>query len=141
MFGSSRQMARIADDGYLPELLTKRKNLIPVYAILAMALTASGLIVIGGLRLILEFGSITFLLVSLLMAMANFRIRKLTHSSTLLTVMAIFGLLTGAAFILGHEYQTKPEQLAFIVILYVVLALLAWGYAKMRARASSALQK
>jgi len=134
MFGSSRQMARIADDGYLPETLTKRRNLIPTYAILAMALTASGLILIGGLQLILEFGSITFLLVSLLMAIANFKIRKKTHSSTLFTAIAILGLVIGAILILGHEYQTKPEQLQFIIILYAVLTLGAWGYAKMRTR-------
>ena len=76
IFGSSRQVARIADDGYLPKALTKRRNRIPTHAIIALAGTASLLILSGGLRLILEFGSITFLLVSLLMAIANFKIRK-----------------------------------------------------------------
>jgi len=37
MFGSSRQMARIADDGYLPATLSHRKGTIPDRAILAMA--------------------------------------------------------------------------------------------------------
>ena len=131
MFGSSRQMARIADDGYLPNILSKRKSLIPIYAILAMATIASGLIFIGGLQLILEFGSITFLLVSLLMAIANFKIRKETHSSTLFTVIAMLGLLIGAVLILVYEYQTKPEQLQFIVLLYILLTIGAWGYAKL----------
>ena len=97
MYGSSHQMARIADDGYLPYLLRKRKVTIPVNAILAMAMamTATFLILIGGLRLILEFGSITFLIVSLLMAIANFKIRQKTNSSTLTTLVAIGGLLIG----------------------------------------------
>ncbi len=130
MFGSSRQMARIADDGYLPGALSHRRGMIPTYAILAMAATASTLIFVGGLRLILEFGSITFLLVSLLMAIANFKIRHATHSSTLFTLVAIAGLGIGSILILWYEYKTKPEQMLFIVILYGILTLGAWGYSR-----------
>ena len=136
MFGSSRQMARIADDGYLPSSLTKRKSHIPTSAILAMAGTATLLILIGGLQLILEFGSITFLLVSLLMAIANFKIRKKTESSTLFTLISIFGLSTGTLLILCYEYQTKPKQLLFIVVLYLILTLGAWSYAKLKSKLS-----
>ena len=133
MFGSSRQMARIADDGYLPNILTKRiKSTIPSNAILAMATTASVLILVGGLRLILEFGSITFLLVSLLMAVANFKIRKQTKSSDFFTVVAIIGLAVGSILILWYEYKTKPEQMAFIVILYIILTIGAYSYAKIK---------
>jgi len=131
MFGSSRQMARIADDGYLPTILSLRRQHIPTYAILAMTSTATLLILVGGLQLILEFGSITFLLVSLLMAIANFKIRKQTNSSTLFTLISIGGLSVGSVLILIYEYQTNPEQMFFIVILYLLLALTAWGYAKM----------
>ncbi|SFV70275.1 amino acid transporter [hydrothermal vent metagenome] len=132
MFGSSRQMARIAEDGYLPKLLSKRtKNSIPSYAIITMATTASALILAGGLQLILEFGSITFLLVSLLMAIANFKIRKETHSSMLLTLIAIFGLSIGSSLILWYEYKSKPEQMLFIFVLYFLLSFGAWGYSKL----------
>lgn len=130
MFGSSRQMADIARDGYLPAFLSKRDNTIPKKAIVAMALTASFLIFVGGLKLILEFGSITFLLVSLLMAVANFKIRKKTDSHTLFSLIAILGLVVGACLILYYEYKTKPEQLLFIVGLYVILTIGAYIYAK-----------
>jgi amino acid transporter len=132
MFGSSRQMARIAEDGYLPKQLSYRKNHIPHYSIMTMSLTASLLILAGGLELILEFGSITFLLVSLLMAIANFNIRKKTNSSTPFTLIAIAGLMLGTLFILYYEYQTKPEQLLFIIGLYALLSLGAWSYAKVQ---------
>jgi len=132
MFGSSRQMARIADDGYLPKILTKRKNLIPTNAIIAMALTASALILSGGLRVILEFGSITFLLVSLLMAVANFKIRKLTNSSDFFTLVAIFGLAIGSMIILWYEYKTEPEQMVFIVVIYALLTIGAYTYSKIK---------
>ncbi len=130
LFGSSRQMARIADDGYLPSIVAQRKDNIPKTAIMTMAAIASLLVAIGGLRLILEFGSITFLLISLLMAIANFKIRKETNSSTLITTVSIIGLLMGAILILYYEYKHNPEQLLFIAMLYVVLTLGAWGYAR-----------
>jgi len=134
MFGSSRQMARIADDGYLPKILSKRRGTIPTNAIIAMALTASVLIISGGLRVILEFGSITFLLVSLLMAMANFKIRKLTNSSTLMGVTTIVGLGVGSILILFYEYKTNIQQLIFIAIIYTLLTIGAYIYAKLNKR-------
>ncbi len=132
LFGSSRQMARIADDGYMPSIISQRKGTIPKTAISAMAGIASLLIALGELRLILEFGSITFLLVSFLMAVANFKIRDKTGSSTWITIIAILGLLMGTVLIIYYEFKTNPEQLLFIVMLYVILALGAWGYARMR---------
>lgn len=136
LFGSSRQMARIGDDGYLPSIISFRKNGIPTMAIIAMSMVASLLIGIGGLQLILEFGSITFLLVSLLMSIANFKIRKQTHSSTSVTLLSILGLSIGTGLILYYEWKTNPEQLLFISILYIVLTLGAWGYAHIQKRSS-----
>lgn len=114
LFGASRQVSVIASDGYFPSFLTKRKNNIPYFSIIMMALFAFVLILIGNLKVILEFGSITFLLVSFLMACANFKIYKTTSSSLLITVLAILGLLLGMILILYYEYIIQPEQLYFI---------------------------
>jgi len=132
LFGSSRQMARIADDGYLPAPLRRRRGTIPVAAIVAMSATASALIVVGGLRLILEFGSITFLLVSLLMAIANFHIREKNGASIYISIASIVGLLIGSILIVYYEATHSPEQLIFILMLYALLSLGAWGYAHWR---------
>jgi len=130
VFGSSRQMAVIAEDGYLPKKLAFKKNKIPINAIITMAMTASILILIGGLELILEFGSITFLLVSFLMAVANYKIRVKTNSSPVITILSMIGLLAGGGLILYYELTTKWQQMGFILLLYVVLALGAWLYSK-----------
>ncbi len=132
VFGASRQMSVIAADGYFPHFLAVRKNSSPHNAIIAMAITSSFLILIGGLELILEFGSITFLLVSLLMAIANYKIRTQTQSSTLLTVLAIIGLSIGTLLILYYELTTKWQQMAFILMLYLILALGAWKFSKIK---------
>ena len=130
VFGSSRQMSVIAKDGYFPNWLAIRKNNIPQNAIIGMAIMASVLILIGGLELILEFGSITFLLVSLLMAVANYKIRDKTNSSKFLTALSIAGLGIGGVLILYYEFTTKWEQMITIIILYIILAFGAWKYSK-----------
>ena len=128
LFGASRQMSVIASDGYFPQFLTKRKNNIPYMAIITMALFSFVLILLGDLKVILEFSSVTFLLVSFLMAYANFRIYKKTSSSLFITILAIIGLLLGMILILYYEYTTQVEQLYFIGGLYIVLTLGAYFY-------------
>ncbi|MDY7396877.1 APC family permease [Aureibaculum sp. 2210JD6-5] len=128
VFGSSRQMSVIAKDGFFPHILSIRKNNSPQNAIIAMAIISSILILIGGLELILEFGSVTFLLVSLLMAIANFKIRGKTNSSTFLTVLSIIGLCIGGVLILYYEFTNNWQQMLAIVILYILLALGAWKF-------------
>jgi len=121
VFGASRQMAVIAKDGYFPAILAKRNNRIPVYAITSMSGLAFVLVLVGSLHVILEFGSVTFLLVSFLMALANYRIRHLTRSSRFVTVVSLLGLLMGTVLILYYEYVNQPGQLVFIISLYTAL--------------------
>ena len=130
VFGASRQMAVIAKDGYFPFLLAKRKNNIPVYAIVTMSSLAFCLVLTGSLELILEFGSITFLLVSLLMAYANYKIRDLTNSSTVITIMSLLGLLIGTLLIIYYEVSTQVSQILFICTLYALLIFGSWLYSK-----------
>jgi amino acid transporter len=128
LFGASRQMRVIAEDGYFPKFISKHKNNIPVYAIVTMSLLAFILILAGSLEVILEFGSITFLLVSLLMAYANYKIRHLTHSSLFITVASFFGLMAGTVLILYYEFSYQPRQIFFIGGIYALLTLSSWVY-------------
>ncbi|WP_233883006.1 APC family permease [Tenacibaculum piscium] len=130
IFGASRLMSVIAKDGYFPKFISLRKNNSPQNAIITLACLASFLVILGGLELILEFGSITFLLVSLLMAIANFKIRDKTNSSTFLTILAIIGLAVGGFLILYYEFTNKWEQMIIILVLYILLAIGAWAFSK-----------
>ncbi|MEE4245754.1 MAG: APC family permease [Kangiellaceae bacterium] len=130
VFGASRQMAVIAGDGYFPRVLAKRINHIPVFAIISMAVFAFLLVLAGSLEVILEFGSVTFLLVSLLMAFANYKIHDLTNSSLFITTVSFLGLLTGTALILYYEYNNQPQQLLFIIVLYTLLTIASWFFSR-----------
>ncbi len=140
VFGSSRQMAVLAEDKYLPGFLSKRKNHVPMNAIISMSVMAAVLIIIDGLELILEFGSITFLVVSLLMAIANFKIREKTRSSTVLTLFSIIGLSIGGILILYYELENKWVQMMAILLLYVLLAFGAWLYSE-KAKKTKMMEK
>ncbi|MBN2853728.1 MAG: amino acid permease [Clostridia bacterium] len=130
LFGSSRQMAAISEDRYLPTFLSKRKMNIPISAIITMAVISSLLILVGGLELILEFGSVTFLLVSLLMAIANFKMRKKTNSSPLITLLAIGALSLGGILILYYEFTHALHQMRFIIAMYIVLTIGAYVFSR-----------
>ncbi len=133
VFGASRQMAVIANDGYFPAILGKRTNHIPIFAIVTMAVLAFLLVLAGSLEVILEFGSVTFLLVSLLMAYANYKIRHLTNSSLMITTTSIVGLLVGTALILYYEFTSQPQQLIFIIGIYSLLTISSWLFSRNKA--------
>ena len=130
VFGASRQMAVIANDGYFPAFLAKRVQRIPIYSVITMTGFAFLLVLAGSLKVILEFGSVTFLLVSLLMAIANFQIRDLTRSSAVITSLSIVGLSVGTGLILYYEAVHQIEQLYFIGGLYLLLTAASWLYSK-----------
>jgi amino acid transporter len=131
IFGASRLMAVIADDGYFPKILTKRiKVHIPKYSIIFMVLTSYIFILTGSLELIVKFGSITFLLVSLLMAYANFKIRKKTKTKGSIALLAIFGLGTATTSILYFEAMTDMKNLIYIFSVYILITVGAWMYSR-----------
>jgi hypothetical protein len=95
-----------------------------------MSILAFSLVLAGSLQLILEFGSITFLLVSLLMAYANYKIRDITNSSPLITVISITGLTIGTILIFYYEFSNQPRQMFFIGGIYLLLTVGSWLYSR-----------
>ena len=138
LFGASRLMAVIAEDGHFPEVLAVRtRGHIPRNAVWTMFALAFLLILVGGLQLILEFGSITFIIVSFLMAVANFKMRRETGSNVVLTVAAMVCLLGAGLLVLYFEFLRAPEQLLSILVLYAVLTLLAFLRSRWMVRAGA----
>ncbi len=131
LFGASRLMAVIADDGYLPRLFSRRIHVhVPALSIMALALFAWVLVLTGGLELILEFGSLTFIVVSFLMAVANLKMRTQTGTSIWLGMTAVVALFVGGLLILGWQLWTEPSHLmaTFAVALVVVVSSLLFAY-------------
>ena len=72
----------------------------------------------------------TFLLVSLFMAIINFKIRKETASSPGISLLAVVTLGAGALLIIYYEASHQIEQIIFIVGLYTLLTLGAWRFTR-----------
>jgi amino acid transporter len=131
LFGASRLMAVIAKDGYLPKILSNRINVhIPNYAIVTMGVFAFVLILSGGLQIILEFGSITFIIVSFLMAYANYKKRNETNTHILPAAIAMIGLFGSGILIFYFEFKENPVQLIDIFVMYIILIIGAFIYSK-----------
>jgi amino acid transporter len=129
LFGASRLMSVIASDGFLPKPLAhKVKVFIPVKAIFTMSILAFVLIVSGGLQIILEFGSIAFILVSLLMAISNYKVRSKTNSNPFLALLAILGLFFAGVLIFYFEYRENKFQLLSIIAVFILLFLGSFLY-------------
>ncbi len=122
-------MAVIAQDGYMPAKLSNRiKGHIPNYALITLSVFAFLLILSGGLQILLEFGSITFIVVSFLMAYSNYRKRHETKTHVIFAIVAMVGLLVAGLLIFYFEYKESPEQLAYIFGTYLILIFCAFLY-------------
>jgi uncharacterized membrane protein YczE len=95
-----------------------------------MGISSFVLILSGGLQIILEFGSITFIIVSFLMAYANFTKRNETKTYIVTAIIAMIGLFYGEILIFYFEFTENPQQLIYILVMYLVLILGAFIYAK-----------
>lgn len=131
LFGAARLMAVIARDGYLPAFLARRhKDHIPGYAVVAMTLAALLLVTLGGLEDLLEFSSITFILVSLLMAHANFVKREQTGTHPVLAILAMVFLAVGLLAILRYQWLFHVRALVVTLGLYAALGIGSATYAR-----------
>ncbi|WP_425657789.1 APC family permease [Tenacibaculum ascidiaceicola] len=136
LFGASRLMAVIANDGYFPKQLGQKiKTHIPNKAIITMSVFAYVLLATGGLQVILEFGSITFIIVSMLMAYTNYRKRVETNSSLIITATSFLGLLLAGLLIIYFEFTENKEQFIYIIIIYILLGIGAFFYSKKKTNA------
>ncbi|MEJ2112919.1 MAG: APC family permease [Flavobacteriaceae bacterium] len=103
---------------------------IVIFGALLATSSAISLLATGGLQVILEFGSITFIIVSLLMAYTNYKKRIETKSSLAITLTALVGLLLAGLLIIYFEFNENKEQFIYILIIYILLGIGAFFYSK-----------
>lgn len=128
IFGASRLMAVIASDGVFPRFLEKRRKHIPQNAIILMSALSFIFILSGKLQDIVEFGSITFIIVSFLMAYCNFNIREKTKTNGLIAISAMIFLGLAAILILYFNSVHDMNQLIRIITVYIILGVFAKLY-------------
>jgi amino acid transporter len=131
IFGASRLVAVIANDGVFPGFLSRRrKKHIPYNAIILMSLLSFIFILSGKLQSIVEFGSITFIFVSFLMAFANYTIRDKTNTSAFNAILCMTMLGIAAILILYFNAIHDIYQLLIIFVVYIILAISAYFFSR-----------
>ena len=122
LFGSARLASEIAKDHLAPSLFSFRsRNDVPVSGVIVITVLSALLTGLGSLEMIAAFSSMTFLLVSIGVCVANLRLRSVTHAAVLPVVLGL--LLMGAAVTLLVAYlaENDPGTLAFSGVAYAVV--------------------
>ena len=123
LFGASRMMAEMATERRVPRAFSHRTRArVPWVAVVTLTLLDLGFTVFGTLEVIATFSSLTFLLVSIGVSVANLRLREQTGSRAGLVLLGL-GLMGATVTLLClHLLRTDPKMLAVVVGLFVVVA-------------------
>ncbi len=122
-FGASRMMAEMATSRRMPHAFSFRtKERVPWVAVLVLTACALAFTVLSGLETIATFSSLVFLLVSMAVSLANYRLRETTRSrpSIVLTSLVLMG--TTVTLLVIHLLRTDPAELGWVGVLFAVIA-------------------
>ena len=122
LFGASRMMAEMASEHEMPQAFSFRnREEVPWIAVVVIAVLTIAFTYFGGLELIAAFSSLTFLLVSLAINIANYKLRQKTEANTYYIVLGSLLLLFTIGTLIVYLIQHSPQILIWIVTVYMVL--------------------
>ncbi|WP_456395905.1 APC family permease [Desulfurobacterium sp.] len=129
MFGASRMMAEMGEQGIMPHFLSNRnKKLVPVAALTVLFVLSLMFSMLGTLSIIAEFSSLTFLMVSIGVSIANIKLKEKTHANTAIALAGLILMMVTSITIVGYLLKTNPEEIAVILGLYIVVSAISVVY-------------
>jgi len=129
IFGASRMMAEMGSDRIMPAMMARRNErnvpYLPVATLTGLAIVFT---MLGGLTVIAAFSSLTFLLVSIGVSVANLRLLDETGANRGLIWLGLLLMATTVLLLIVHLVENEPSTLAAIAGIYaaVILAELAY---------------
>jgi len=140
MFGASRMMAEMAAAEAAPVAFSFRSRIdVPWIAILVITVLAIGLTVLGSLELIAAFSSITFLLVSTAVSVANYRLRNRTGARAEIIVVGIALMLATIVVMIIYLWQQARSDLIWIGSIYAAIVIMVLALPQLRRKRSSGM--
>jgi len=138
-FGASRMLAEMAQQGRVPRAFTFRSRArVPWVAIVVLTGGALAFAMTSSLEIIATFSSLTFLLVSIGVSLANLRLRRETASSPYVVVAGLGLMGAATVLLLVHLYERSPSELAFTVGIFAAVAVLELAFAWLHKRKDDA---
>jgi len=125
MFGASRMMAEMASEHEMPSAFSFRnRETVPWIGVVTLAILTVLFTYLGGLELIASFSSLTFLLVSLAVNIANYKLRHKTGANSYYIILGTILLSFTIGTLMLYLVMHSPEELICIVGIYAVLIFL-----------------
>jgi len=123
LFGASRMMAEMGGDHIMPQAMALRSERgVPWIAVLLLTLAGLAFTVLSGLKVIAAFSSMTFLIVSMMVSIANLRLLHKTKAKLWLILLGLILMGTTVLLLTLHLWQKDPGTLIAIAVLYVTIA-------------------
>jgi amino acid transporter len=111
VFGASHMAFEMSHDNLAPKAFSFRNRTgVPTTAAIVITLLAALLSALGGLELIASFSSLTFLLVSIAVCVANLKLRNITQSTVIPIALGI--ALMSATVLLLVIYMARNNAMA-----------------------------
>ena len=127
VFGASHMAAVMSHQRMMPSFVGRRSEAgTPVVAVVALIALGAAFTSLGNLEVIASFSSMTFLLVSIGVSVANFRLAAETKSSRAWIVAGLALMLATVGTLIVYLGMHQPSRLLVIGAIYLVTATLGW---------------
>nr|WP_261344291.1 APC family permease [Gimesia alba] len=141
-FGASRMMAEMATEKRMPHRFSFRSRTdVPWIAIVALTIISGAFTLLGSLETITLFSSMTFLLISLAVSVANLKLRKITNSNLWLILLGMTLMLTTIGLLVLHLWQENHQLFFWLGGAFALIALVEIAFCERECRNSSHKQK
>ncbi len=108
-------MAEMATEKRMPHAFSFRSRTdVPWLAIVTLTILAGAFTVLGNLETIATFSSMTFLLVSIGVSVANYKLRSITNSNLWLILLGIILMLTTVILLTLHLWKTDQQTFLWL---------------------------
>ncbi len=129
LFGASRMMAEMAEEKMMPSILSKRnKKQVPVISLFTLTFLALIFTSFGTLSIIAEFSSLTFLLVSIGVSIANLKLKDKTKPNAKIAFIGLILMSITTVAIITYLSLNNPIEPITIIMIYILVALTATVY-------------
>jgi amino acid transporter len=133
IFGASRMMAEMATEKKMPQAFSFRnRTRVPWVATVALTIIALAFTLFNGLEMIASFSSMTFLLVSIGVSIANLRLRTETKSDIWVILLGILLMVATICTLIIYLWLTQKTILLLTGVIYLTVAIIEFLFSKRR---------
>ena len=144
-FGAARMMYELAKERMMPKVFSFRNRTeVPWLAIVVLTILSLAFSLAGGLEIIAAFSSITFLLVSSSVSIANLVLRDKTKSNIWIITIGIIIMTFAIVLLVYYLWKNQPYLLTWIGVSYLGVIATELLFSKRRLilrKASSAISR